>query len=88
MEARPYAGAALDAVVLTMLLIVVKPTPNLEIFFLSVLRNLARLARGPAELFFRDRAFFHLGAHPCPSALPPMGNARRVAGGFRSDFLR
>ena len=87
MEARPYAGAALDAVVLAMLLIVVKPTPGLDLFFyLSMLRNLTRLARGPGELFFRDRAFFRL--RPCRSALPPTDNARPVGGGFPSGFLR
>ena len=52
MEARPYAGAALDAVVLAMLLIVVKPTPNLEIFFSFMPQNLTRLALDAGELLF------------------------------------
>ena len=51
------AAATLDVVVLAMLLIVVNPTPNLEIFLLFVLRNLARLARGPGKLFFWNYAF-------------------------------
>ena len=40
-----------------MLLIVVKPNPNLKYFFLSVLRNLIRLARGPGELFLLGPRF-------------------------------
>ena len=78
------AAAALDAVVLAMLLIVVKPTPNVDVVFVCV-QNLTHLARGPGELFFWNHAW--PGAHPCRSALPPTGNARRVGGGSRRGFL-
>ena len=64
------AAAALDAVVLAMLLIVVKPTPNLEIFVLSVLRNSTRLAHGQTSFSFGTALSFTWGPFmsKCPTA--------------------